>query len=779
MRFRGIELNYGCHAEGDLRLPETDGPVVITGPNGSGKTTLLEALVRTLFGFNRAKDVEKTILHARRPWRGAGCTGRVELADPEGRRWIVARDFDSSEVELVPLEHAGDAWKGDGNPGGSNAETREYRRRLEALIGFPERDTYVSTACIHQGALGETRLDQELLRLAAGGHGDVDGALDRITKGFRKLTRRPLEEGARRAVKQRELEDAEDQLESLREALATAEAAERRRGPLLKELEETTSSRADLEAEIELLESAHAPVAQRRALEAEAGSAQERVARLERLQRRLERAVDAHERAEEEWRATPNGARYPEDFPARLEAIALLWRQRDGEGDHGDQESPPNATVGVRGELREAREALEDVRPPGWRTPVLALAAVLVLGGAALGLTGQQLPGAVLLLAGLLAGALAAFESRRKVLSVREDRQRRVAELEKRLAELNDQIAARLEGLPDSDTLTPATAPDRLAEHRRQQRVAQALDDAQEALASASSEAEELLEPEESAAAGTRDAAGLLEAVQEALAAARRETARIDLELQEATGTTLELPEGVEPTAAGVTAALAGRRKELGRLSERTRELERRLSQEAGGTESPVALRDRVRAAESRVAELEVAASAYREAYSLLRDAYTEFRERDQERLTDRVSGHLMRLTDGELGPVEAREGLSNATVKVGDRPIRLGSPPLSFGEYHATLLAIRLGASDFLAAAGIRPPLLVDEPFAHLDPERAAGVWNLLRDIARERQVILATQDRLMLDHLGIRPDVEFRRDGSARGLGATDNGAGAASRT
>jgi hypothetical protein len=65
------------------------------------------------------------------------------------------------------------------------------------------------------------------------------------------------------------------------------------------------------------------------------------------------------------------------------------------------------------------------------------------------------------------------------------------------------------------------------------------------------------------------------------------------------------------------------------------------------------------------------------------------------------------------------------------------------------------LGAADFLAGLGVRVPLLVDDPFVHLDEHRAGELWAVLTRISGGRQVILATQDRLVLDHLGIDPDL------------------------
>jgi len=84
---------------------------------------------------------------------------------------------------------------------------------------------------------------------------------------------------------------------------------------------------------------------------------------------------------------------------------------------------------------------------------------------------------------------------------------------------------------------------------------------------------------------------------------------------------------------------------------------------------------------------------------------------------------------------------------------------PLSLASRLVALLAIRLGAADFLAGNGVHHPLLVDEPFTHLDEVRAGQVWDLLCSLAADRQVIVTTQDRLVLDHLGVAPDIELTR--------------------
>jgi hypothetical protein len=60
---------------------------------------------------------------------------------------------------------------------------------------------------------------------------------------------------------------------------------------------------------------------------------------------------------------------------------------------------------------------------------------------------------------------------------------------------------------------------------------------------------------------------------------------------------------------------------------------------------------------------------------------------------------------------------------------------------------------------------LLIDDPFVHLDERRVTDLWAVLERIAETRQVIVATQDRLVLAHLGVSPDLELTVPETASG--------------
>ncbi len=258
-------------------------------------------------------------------------------------------------------------------------------------------------------------------------------------------------------------------------------------------------------------------------------------------------------------------------------------------------------------------------------------------------------------------------------------------------------------------------------------------------------------------------AAALADRCETAAEAVRTDVAKAELRIESQAEP--PLPPGVEPAPEAVEEALAERRAARREAERAAGDARKRLLQEGTGTESPVALRDELAALETERAAIEREARVLEAAFSLLREAYEAFREHDQDRLVAAVSASLAELTGGELGPLEAPGTLAEATLRLRGRPVRLGSPPLSYGELHAALLGIRLGAGDFLAGSGIRPPLVVDEPFAYLDDARSAELWRLLLRVARERQVLVVTQETRTLAALGVRPDIVLSRPDSRAG--------------
>ncbi len=732
-RLEAIELEYGCHS-GRFDLPDEARPVVIAGRNGSGKTTLLEAFLRTLYGFTRRKPEERRLLELRQPWSGRPAEAEVWLRAADGSRFAVHRNFASDQVVARDDSAGLEVFRGDGNPVGVRSESRRYQDLVRDWIGFGTLEPYRGTAWIAQGELVDTKLDDELLRAAAGTHRKVETALKELRDAFEALTREPIEPGGRAKRLARELEELQEAASLSVERLEAARDARRRKRPVLERTGEIQSDLGEVEAEIRLLEAAYRPITERRTLLAEQKEAETHLATLTEALRWLEETTGELGRAEAEQVSAEVGGRCPDDFEARLGQAELLWER----------------VAALEGQLAGV-SSYESSSPSPWRSTIgITGIALLILGGA-VAVTLSTAVGAVMAVAGLFLAGAAVWQTRSGGGSEAHAREQ-VRRLEQDLAGARAKLSSIAIGVPAPEFL-PANVAVHRTRFRRQEEAQSAAGRARERASEAAERAAGLLDPATAGDPGGEDVRRRLEAAREA---ARTAVARVQLRLEEQPSTPL-LPDGVDPTVPAVESARDDRRARRDALSEERTRLDLEIRDLDRASEDVFALEEQLAGLRGRVLEAESEVAARRFAWELVRDSYEEFRATDQDRLLAAVNRRLDELSAGELGPVTAVGDLATARVGTAGREVTLDSPPLSFGEKHVVLLAIRLGAADFLAGDGTRHPLLVDEPFTHLDEVRSREVWDLLHRLATDRQVIVTTQDRLVLDHLGIRPDLDL----------------------
>jgi len=733
-RFEAIRLEYGCHA-GRFELPEEHRPVVIAGRNGTGKTTLLEAFLRGLYGFSRRKPEERRLLELRQPWSGRPTETEVWLRAADGTCYAIHRDFAGDEVVTRDEMSEREVFRGDGNPAGVRSESRHYQDLLREWIGFGSLEPYRGTAWIAQGELVDTKLDDELLRAAAGTHRRVEVALKELREAFETLTLEPLELGSRRKNRPRDLENLREAVELGVSRLEVARAARERRRPLLERAGDARRDVEGIESEILLLEAAYRPITERRTLIAEEKEAERHLATLSDSIRWLREAAAELARAEADEATAAAGGRYPADFEARLGQAEVLWDRLEALEVQG---------VAVAG---------TDEAQPGTLRSTLTISGLgLMVTGSAIALTLSAGAGVLIGVSGLLLVVARLWMDR-----ARRNSGARAAELskqkERELAVVRSRLDSIAEGVP-SPALTMTTVAEHRLRVRRQEAAAVEVLRARDRSEEAMDRAVRLLREVVPAGEPDRETTlHRLEAVQEE---ARTALARVQLRLEEQLATPV-LPEGVEPTVAAVESAREDRRGRRDALREQFARFELELRDLDRASEDVFALEHELERLRGQVGETESEASVRRFAWELVRDAYEKFRSTDQDRLLSAVNRRLDELSGSRLGPVEAVGDLATAQVGLGGRSVALDSPPLSFGEKHIALFAIRLGAADFLAGEGTHHPLLVDEPFTHLDEVRSRQVWDLLQRLAMDRQVIVTTQDRLVLDHLGIEPDLDL----------------------
>ncbi|MEE9207512.1 MAG: AAA family ATPase [Gemmatimonadota bacterium] len=768
-RFERIEMTYGCH-EGSFEFHDEPRPVLITGDNGAGKSTLAEALLRALFGFHRKSGAEREILELRRPWSGHPMRAVVNLR-AAGDSHLIERHFDTGEVTVHGGEDIHDF--GVVRPAGSSAQDRKYRSLLREWLGFGELGPLTQTVWIRQGDLGQTRLEDELLRIADGGHRAVGGAHKQLVDAYHRLSRLPFEPGAKRRSKNGKLDTVVEEIASVEEEIRAVRSREAERRPLLQRRDKLGLQGARLGREIESLEAALGPLSQRDTFLAQ-------LRELHRIHRQAEELLDSirdarrgARTAREQTADFAEQTRYPDDFESRAEALRALWDER--------QHLAGELTSVAAGEAQPA--VVLRAEPLGVPIPAWILAAGFIAGLALIPAVGVW-PGALVALFALGGALLVGALDRRRngTMASGPEPDIYAAKARERLAELEGRIEEKMNGVPDADTLTPDTLADRLRHHRWQVKVT-----AQEAKATARTD--QLAEEAKSFVEGldlprTLDAATVLqrdffaasvgaeektpnsetapggtaeEQLAECLRAVVHQAATIQVQLDGVSLAGHNLPEGVDADAKSVERALSQlrrtHRESVGELTE----LELDLARQRHVSRPSLVIEELLGRLRREEEYHGMEARALTAAHRLITDAHARFQEEDQTRLLELISSRLASLTEGRLGPVESGAGLEDAVVRSGSRQLALVSPPLSYGELQSVLMAVRLGSADFLADLEIQPPLLVDEPFAHLDVGRAEEVWSLLCQIARSRQVIVMSQDRLILEHLGASPDIQL----------------------
>ena len=827
-RFTSIDLAYGCH-EGSFELPTDGQPVVISGPNGSGKTTLLEALLRTVFGFRRTVPTDRAGLNDRRPWSSTAPRASVNLVDPAGRPFRIERDFDTDEVTVTSVEDDKTVFTGSVRPKGGKNSGRGYADLVREWFGVRDLDPYLRSAWIRQGDLRETRLSDEILQIAEGGHAAVDTARATIEDAYYGITARPLVKKHRSKQNDRQLEKVAHRIAEVEAQLEEVQAAEEGRRPLLDRHAELNMLDAQCAQEIEVLEASLGPLSEHTAV---SSSRREKERLLRQLETQREELRNARRELAETkgiWERLEADGLYPDDFEMRLGALEVLWRDERR----------------MATEHEQALEITNVATAPAGTMLIAVLGAIAFVSGLSAAAMGgfsgtATILGGVLAFTGLVA-ATAAWLARGGSDPASGEIAERTIQIERRLQENHDDIGEVVRDIPNGDTLTADTLPDRRANFRRQMEAREQLEGARRRLAEVAERTRPALwsvaetapgmsvQPDrtkvdetsenqgdffgdespqaEAETEAEAEAGGTLTAVEQGekfgmpwpepeqqdqrddreeigaeekipgedaerlesadgleasldgvISSLRTRMAKIDLVQQDVqTDLEVNLPEGVQQELEAVQVALAERRDERDEARAEALEIDRRLAREGSMSASSVALSDQLAGLQEEQAALEREAESHRAAYRLIADAYDEFRSQDQTRLLGCISDRLASMTGGAIGPIITSDSLETARVRIADQEVRLDSPPLSFGELHAVLLAIRLGSTDFLAGMNISPPLLIDEPFAHLDEARAAEVWNLLREIARTRQVVMTSQDRLMLEHLSIAPSIEL----------------------
>ncbi len=176
----------------------------------------------------------------------------------------------------------------------------------------------------------------------------------------------------------------------------------------------------------------------------------------------------------------------------------------------------------------------------------------------------------------------------------------------------------------------------------------------------------------------------------------------------------------------------------MGRARQRQGELSSRLEDAPGSQQAQA--RDQVLALEQELASLLGERDRLALAEAIWVRAEREFRDAHQPDVLRRASQYLARVTDGRYARLDVSdEGEVWVLCSGRSEPLPVGSP-LSRGTLDQIYLALRLGLLDHLDEGRERLPLLLDDALVRSDPERRAGIYALLSEASRTRQVFLLT---------------------------------------
>jgi uncharacterized protein YhaN len=670
------------------------GLTVVRGPNEAGKTTVMEALFEGLFGAPARGEAASRL----RTW-GEQRLGEITVEmQVNGSRYLLRRDLEAGTILL------------QSDDGRERVEThRDVQRRLLEWIGLGSEGAYRATAFVGQADLARVSEDRRL----------VSAHLSKIlsgsgVEGVQQALQWLSERRARLAGDAQAARTAADRVAELRAQQASLRQREERahrhrleRQALVDRLDEIERVVAEKGEAARLARRAAELHQRERDLAVEEAALREQLARVTDLQQRL---------------ATQDAAL--REFSTQQEAlIADLFHARR---QHLQLESTHASAREQAGREESTLEHLATVHQTAARSGGAAWAlcvfgAIFIVGGALAAMSSWVpqagwilLAGGVLLaivglrLRGRISAAGAGYRAQeQRVLELRS----RVEVLQRQLAEAEGVVATRLRAVGSPS-----------------------LEDVERRY---SAYIELLREREETRAAlrqtGATDSTTTCEA----------RVAAITAELADVRRTLQTLPKGAR-RGAGTN----GEQLELQTraLSAEANELRERRARLEGVLEE---LRDRgddSARIDEEIAAIQAAAARERQALEVIELSAKMLEEArtlsvyPARELLERRAGEILNLaTAGAYAKVALDERTLRPQVWVSSPGAWKEAPDLSQATSDQLYLALRLALLDVISGDR-RPPLFLDEPFAHLDESRRRAMTSVLRAASRDRQVVLFT---------------------------------------
>jgi DNA repair exonuclease SbcCD ATPase subunit len=700
IRLEKISLSHvGPFAEKDLEF--SPGLNLVIGPNESGKTTAARAILAAIVGEPNAER-----LHRR---THAGAFGAaVRLATDDGA-WIIDRNFESHDVRVLQVTdgHAVERFRGPLPPRARSAHVQAYRQLVAPLFGLPDLQLLPPLLGGELERVWSDEAAAHLRQLLSGqllhDHEKVKKAL--LEKYFAITKVNPI---GRNRGKAGRLELVEEQLQECQAAFdrALASADEFAKAEALFTLGE--QRQAAIDKEIQAVALSLERLATVRAVREKLAKAEERAQAL---------ALDQRQNAALQAKLA--------EMQTALRALAAVDALTDEQALALRRKRGLLATADEREARWSAAAQEENGRPrAAWRWGAAALLAVAALGAAGLLL----LPAwrlVVAIVAGVAGAAGLAWTARGWLLAS--------AVKKARQARLQDLAADRDQALAEAAGLAVGAGLDHLG----------------------AAEIEETLQRVE-AARGLRQQAERVRAqleilpplaeLDQAQAQLTQQTAQAQAELARLLAESPEL--NGEP--ATLATAFAARRDALAAaLSNAQRERDDALSlvgQSRARLDNPAAWREQLADLAAEKDHLLVEGQALWIAVETMDEALTGFMDEDLARLAGGTQALFDQLVAGNRRAVAVAPDLS-PKLTAGEAEFDLEL--LSRATAEQLLLCRRLALLDHLTGDA-RAPLWLDDAALGYDRARRAHLLDLLREVARRRQVILFTPDEELADLAG-----------------------------
>ena len=202
--------------------------------------------------------------------------------------------------------------------------------------------------------------------------------------------------------------------------------------------------------------------------------------------------------------------------------------------------------------------------------------------------------------------------------------------------------------------------------------------------------------------------------------------------LEESTLQELDFSAG-ETEAARLGRALVAKRNEIEALSARVANLNGRMS----SLGDPLVLASELSCMQAEVDELQEEYEALSLAIETLREADKEIQSRFSPQLGRLAASYMSAMTGGRYEDVLINRDFT-ARTRTKDDVVARDSEYLSAGTLDLMYLAVRLAICELAMPDGEPCPLILDDVLVNLDAERFTQAMDLLKQIAKERQVIL-----------------------------------------